>query len=109
MPFTYVRLLRTTISKLETRTIKGGVEKAPSYYLESYANQGLKGVRIGQATYTIDGKNIGDLVLYKSDYCAAVITHYAMKGNKTALHNLGNFCLIGMATWIHDITGYTVK
>ncbi len=100
---------RTTISKLQTRLTKGGVEKAPSYYLQSYTNQGFKGVKIEQAIYTIEGKNIGDLTIYKSDFCTAVITHYAMKGNKTALHYLGNYCAMGMTNWIQGITGYTTN
>ncbi len=96
---------QSSISRLE----KGGMQKAPSYYLESYTNQDLTRMRSDQIIYTINGKNVGDLVLYKSDYCSAVITHYAMKGNRTALHYLGNYCARGMTNWIHGITGYTTN
>ncbi len=98
-------MAQNTISTLEKTLIK----KTPSEYLQPYTGQELTLITNKEKTLTIDGQDVGNLTIYKSDYCAAVITHYAMKGNKTALHNLGNFCLIGMATWIHDITGYTAK
>ncbi len=95
---------RSTISKLENTLVK----KAPSEYLQPYTQQESTLVKSDQVKLTIDGQDVGNLTIYKSDYCAAVITHYAIKGNKTALHNLGNFCLIGMTKWIHGITGYTI-
>lgn len=93
------------MSKLENTL----TTKSPSHYLQSYTGQELTLTTSDQVNLTIDGQYIGNLTIYKSDYCAAVITHYAMKGNKTALHNLGNFCLIGIAKWIQDITGYAAK
>lgn len=90
------------MSKLE----KTLTTKSPSHYLQSYTGQRLTLITSEEKTLTIDGQNAGNLTLYKADYCAAVITHYAMKGNKAALHNLGNFCLIGINTWIQGITGW---
>ena len=84
-------------------------KKAPSHYLQSYVNQDFTLAKSDQKTLTVDGKNVGNLTIYKSDYCAAVITHYAMRGNKVALHYLANYCAMGMAKWIHDITGYIAK
>ncbi len=96
---------QSSISRLENTLM----QKAPSHYLESYTGQGLTLMRSNKVNLTIDGQNVGNLTIYKSDYCAAVITHYAMKGNKVALHYLANYCAMGMTKWIHDITGYTAK
>lgn len=90
------------MSKLE-KTLR---TKSPSEYLQSYTGQRLTLTTSEDKTLTIDGQDVGNLTLYKADFCAAVITHYAMKGNKAALHNLGNFCLIGINTWIQSITGW---
>ena len=92
------------ISKLENTL----TTKSPSHYLQSHTGQELTLTTSSQINLTIDGQNIGNLTIYKSDYCAAVITHYAMKGNKVALHYLANYCAMGMTNWIHDITGYTI-
>ncbi len=96
---------KSSISRLENTLL----HKSPSHYLQSYVNQDFTLLRSDQVKLTIDGKNVGNLTIYKSDYCAAVITHYAMKGNKIALHYLANYCAMGMTNWIHDITGYTAK
>lgn len=91
-----------TLSALENTLAK----KAPSYYLKPYVNQGFTLAKSDQVIFTVEGKKVGNLTLYKSDYCAAVITHYAMKGNQIALHYLGNFCAFGITKWIHGITGW---
>lgn len=93
---------KSNISRLEDTLLR----QAPSEYLQSYVGQDFTLLRSDRVTLTIDGQDVGNLTLYKADYCAAVITHYAMKGSKTALHNLGNFCLIGINTWIQGITGW---
>ncbi len=95
----------TTLSKLESTLVK----KAPSYYLKPYIGQDFRLVNSDSHTFTIDGKNLGNFTLYKADYCAAVITHYAMKDNKVALHNLANFCSLGITKWIHGITGWKAQ
>ncbi len=94
---------KQAISKLESTLST----KAPSYYLESHTGQELTLSTSKRKTLTIDGQDVGNLTIYKSDYCAAVITHYAMKGNQTALHYLANYCAMGMTKWIQGITGYT--
>ena len=86
--------------------MKSQLHKAPSYYLKPYTGQDFTLLTSKENTFTINGKNVGNLTLYKADYCAAVITHYAMKGNQTALHNLANFCSLGITKWIHGITGW---
>ncbi len=83
--------------------------KAPSCYLQPYTGQDFTLANSKENTFTIDGKNVGNLTLYKADYCAAVITHYAMKDNKVALHNLANFCSLGITKWIHGITGWKAQ
>ena len=93
---------KSNISRLE----KTLLHQAPSEYLQSYVGQDFTLLRSDRVTPTIGGKDAGNLTLYKADFCAAVITHYAMKGSKPALRNLGNFCLIGINTWIQNITGW---
>ncbi len=96
---------KSSICRLESTL----VTKAPSHYLESYINKGFTLVTSDQAKLTIDGQDTGNLNIYKSDFCAAVITHYAMKGNQVALYYLANFCSLGITKWIHGITGWTSK
>ncbi len=83
---------QTNLSKLEN-TLQ---TKAPSHYLEPWVKQ----------DFTINGQNVNNLTLYKADYCAAVIAHYAIKGNKTALHYLGTIAQVGFK---EVITGYNKK
>ena len=96
---------KSTLSRLENTLL----QKAPSYYLQPYTEKDFTLLRGDQDVLTIDGKNVGNLTLYKADYCAAVITHYAMKDNKVALHNLANFCSLGITKWIHGITGWKAQ
>ncbi len=93
---------QSTISRLE----KTLMHKTPSYYLQPYTGQESILMRSKETMFTINSKNVGNLTLYKADYCAAVITHYAMKDNKVALYNLANFCSLGITKWIQGITGW---
>ena len=80
--------------------------KAPSKELKPYVGQDFTLATSKQYILTVEDKNLGNLTLYKADYCAAVITYHAMKGNKTALYNLSKFCSLGITKWIHGITGW---
>ncbi len=79
---------------------------APSKELKPYVGQDFTLATSKQYILTVEDKNLGNLTLYKADYCAAVITYHAMKGNKTALYNLSKFCSLGITKWIHGITGW---
>ncbi len=82
------------------------VSKAPSESLESFIGKSLTLV-ISEPK--IDGKAVGNLKIYKSSYCAAVLKHYASKGNQTALTSLLRFAEIGIDNWIQEITGWKLR
>jgi hypothetical protein len=42
--------------------------------------------------------------IYRADFCAAVIQHYAFAGNKVAQLSLSKFTAMGINTWIQGIT-----
>lgn len=77
--------------------------KAPSECLEPFVGKDLT---LFGTDFTINGKQVGNLKIYISSYCAAVLQHYATKGNQTALFSLLKFAQQGIEKWIHEITGY---
>lgn len=90
---------RQALIQLETTL----VSKAPSESLEPFVGVALTLVI---SDPTIDGKPVGNLKIYKSSYCAAVLKHYASKGNQTALYSLLKFAERGINDWIQEITGW---
>lgn len=60
----------------------------------------------------IDGKRQGNLKIYKSSYCAAVLKHYSRieelqrKDSRPATYSLVKFAEKGIDSWIQDITGW---
>jgi hypothetical protein len=53
-----------------------------------------------------DDKNTGNLKIYRYDFSAAVIRHYAYRGNAVAQYSLDQFSDMGVLKWIQDITGW---
>lgn len=49
-------------------------------------------------------KRGGKVKILRSDFCAAVIKHYAFEGNEVAEYSLEKFADIGMRSWIQTIT-----
>lgn len=93
------------LSQLE-RTL---TSRAPSEWLEPFVGK--------KATLTIDdpkidGKSVGNLKVYKSSYCAAVLKHYSeierqeKKESRPATYSLVRFAEKGIDTWIQEITGW---
>jgi phage antirepressor YoqD-like protein len=93
---------RTTLVKLEDIL----VNSAPSESLEPFVGKVLTLVTNNAE---INGNQAGNLKIYFSSYCAAVLQHYASKGNQTALFSLLKFAQQGIDKWIHEITGYSNK
>ena len=91
------------ISHLEKTLTK----KVRSEYLKSYAGQDFYLTNCDYHILVVDGKDAGNLTLYKADYCGAVIAHYAMKGNQTAFQSMAKFCSMGITKWIQGITGWS--
>jgi hypothetical protein len=54
----------------------------------------------------MDGKDLGNIKIYRHDFCGALIRHYAYRGNETAQYSLDKFSDRGILDWIHEITGW---
>lgn len=89
-----------SINKLENTL----AAKAPSNPLKSFVGKCLT---LAPEGCVIDGKPVGKLKIYSSEFCNAVIQHYAFKGNETAQYSLGKFSGDGLERWIQGITGWT--
>lgn len=95
---------RSTLSKLESTLVK----QAPSKCLESFVGKDLTLVI---DNVTVNGKNPGNLTIYKASYCAAVLKHYASppRSNSVAIQSSLKFMEMGITGWIQDITGWTAR
>jgi hypothetical protein len=71
------------------------VREAPSESLKPWVG------KVKTLTTESEYKNA---TIYRADFCAAVIQHYAFKGNKVAQHSFSKFAGIGINTWIQGIT-----
>ena len=94
---------KQALSKLE-KTLS---TKAPSHYLQSHAAQDFTLSTSERNILIVDGRDAGNLTIYKAEYCGAVIAHYAMKGNQTAFGSMAKFCSMGITKWIQGITGWS--
>lgn len=89
---------RQSLIKLEETL----VTKSPSKSLERFVNNVPTLVTNGK----IEGKNIGNIKIYRHDFCGAVIRHYAYQGIEVAQYSLEKFSDVGMLTWIQQINGW---
>lgn len=92
---------QSTLSRLEDTLMN----RAPSECLEPFVGQPLT-LMINEPK--IDGKPVGNLKIYKSSFCAAVLKHYALppRSNPTAIDSSFKFMEMGINSWIQDITGW---
>lgn len=90
---------QSTLSRLETTLMR----EAPSETLKPFQGKPLT---LMIDVPKIDGKLVGNLKIYKSSYCAAVLKHYAEQGRQTAVFSLIKFAEKGIDSWIQDITGW---
>jgi DNA-binding XRE family transcriptional regulator len=89
--------------------------RAPSEVLKPFTGEPLT-LTTDDVTCTIDGKPVGNLKVYKSSYCAAVLKHYADPEKKlsnitdqqraVATYSLLKFADRGITDWIQEITGW---
>lgn len=95
---------QTTLSKLEKTLMK----YSPSEYLEPFI---CKPLSLMIEDVTINGKNPGNLTIYKASYCAAVLKHYASppRSNPVAIATSLKFMEMGITGWIQDITGWSTR
>ncbi len=90
---------QSTLSRLEDTLM----QRAPSESLNSFVGEALT-LMINDPI--VNGVPAGNLTIYKSSYCAAVLKHYASRGNQTALYSLLKFAERGITDWIQEITGW---
>jgi hypothetical protein len=91
----------SALSQLEDTLLS----RSPSEWLEPFMGKVLTLLSEGA---TIGGKSVGNLKIYKSSYCAAVLKHYASppRLNSIAVVSSFRFMEIGIDSWIQDITGW---
>lgn len=82
------------------------VSKAPSEYLQSFVGKDLTLVTPNPL---INGKLVGNLKIYKSLYCAAVLKHYSREESPEHIRRVATFSILkfadrGITDWIQGIT-----
>ena len=97
----FAGISRTTIQNLE----KTLATSAPSEALEAFVGKPLT---LATPDPTIDGKPVGNLRIYKSSFCAAVLRHYSHpeQKNLTAVYSLLRFAERGIDDFIQETTGW---
>lgn len=96
---------RQALSQLEDTL----ASRTPSETLKPFVGQILT---LAISDPTIESKPAGNLKIYKSSYCAAVLKHYSDREreqkleNRTATYSLIKFAEKGIDTWIQDFTGW---
>jgi hypothetical protein len=92
---------QSTISRLEDTLM----QRTPSEFLNPFVGKPLT---LMLTEPKINGKPVGNLIIYKSSFCAAVLKHYASppRSNPTAVVSSLKFMEMGIDSWIQDITGW---
>ena len=98
----FAGVTQQALSKLEDTL----TTRAPSESLKPFVGKDL--TLTTNEGYTMNGKSVGNLKIYRSSYCAAVLRHYASlpEPNPTAVYSGFKFLEIGINSWIQDITGW---
>jgi DNA-binding XRE family transcriptional regulator len=99
---------RTAIQNLETTL----ATSAPSETLEPFVGKVFT-LATNTDDAVIGGRPIGNIRIYKSSFCAAVLKHYSdiereqARLERPATYSLLKFVEKGVDKWIQDITGWT--
>lgn len=98
---------RQAISRLENTL----ATKAPSESLEPFIGKPLT---LATEEPKIQGKPAGNLKIYKSSFCAALLKHYSANGQteetrRIALNSLLKFAEVGIDAWIQQVTGWKLR
>jgi hypothetical protein len=93
---------QSTISRLEKTLMR---EEAS----ESLKPLVGKELTLMRDDFEVNGMSVGNLTIYRSEFCSAVIQHYAFKGNKVAQRSLAKFSTAGIDSWIQQQTGWHSK
>jgi len=86
------------VTKSPSESLKDLSWKAPSEWLEPFIGKDLH--------LSGNFKKGGDAVVYRADFCSAVIGHYAGKGHAKALKVLMATTAIGLTSYIQGVTGW---
>lgn len=76
--------------------------KASSKWLEPFIGKDLNLV----TNYSNSDEKTRGVTVYTAEFCAAVIQHYAFKGNETAQDTLNATAEIGLTSYIQSVTGW---
>lgn len=93
---------RQAISKLEDTL----ATKSPSKILEPFVGKNLTLATSERETVVVDGKNVGNLTVYRPEFCFAVIQHYAFQQNEVAQYTSMQFGVEGFNRTVQKITGW---
>lgn len=93
---------QSAISQLENTLIS----RSPSEWLEDFVGETLTLISSDTEAITVNGNPVGNLRVYRPDFCAAVIQHYAFRNNQVAQYALRQFSTLGVNLWIQGITGW---
>lgn len=99
---------RTTIQNLESTL----ATSAPSQTLEPFVGKRFT-LATSEDDAVIGGRPIGNIRIYKSSFCAAVLKHYSdiemseKRQERPSTYSLLKFVEKGIDKWIQDITGWT--
>jgi hypothetical protein len=80
--------------------------KAPSKWLESFVGKDFILTSSNRENIFIEGKNPGNLTVYKPEFCFAVIQHYAFQQNEVAQDSSMQFGVKGFNQSVQEITGW---
>jgi hypothetical protein len=82
------------------------ISKAPSKVLEPFVGKNFILISSAKEFAFIDGVNVGNLTVYKAEFCFSVIQHYAFQGNEVAQYNSMQFGVLGFNQAVQNITGW---
>ena len=92
---------RTPIATLETTL----AQKAPAECLEAFVGIDLT-LRLVDDVL-IDSKAVGNLIIYKADFCSAALEYFGFeKGKKEAMFSFRKFAKKGFVDWIQGINNW---
>lgn len=90
------------ISSLE----KTLISRSPSKSLDPFVGKRLTLISSEDSSVSVNGVPAGNLKIYTSAFCAAVVRHYDRTGSEVAQYSLDQFTEIGINAWIQSLTGW---
>jgi hypothetical protein len=82
------------------------ISKSPSIWLERFVGEKLTLISSDEEDIYIEGKKVGNLTIYRPDFCFAVIQHYSHLQNPVAQESSMYFGEEGFNSSVQKITGW---